>query len=310
MKFFSLKILLVGIIIHLVSGNVYAGVCDISGSGIGGTGAPALKNGGSGMGGTGSPRIKKNGSGIGGTGAITNGSGSGGTGQKTEGQAAVVIGTITGFGSICVNGIEIHYSSSTPVQIDGKTANTEQLAIGQVVAVNVSGAGSEVFAKDIQVMNVVAGLITEVEPVLNRLTVSGQRVQLSEKTHFAVDKAESNTIQKGSFVRVSGLRQADGDIVASRIERFTSRNTVHLRGAATHVTAQGFTIGGMKIETHGPATIKENQEVSGDGQLVGEKVIGRQVILFAIADKQRVNIEGFVHVDGRGEQIIIAHVVV
>lgn len=310
MKMSSLRLFIFYVLLTMTLQNAFAGVCDISGSGIGGTGAPRMNNGGSGIGGTGAPASKKNGSGIGGTGAIANGSGIGGTGQPADNQNAVIIGTITGFGSICVNGIEIHYTDSTPVQVNGESTSTEQLAIGQVVSVNVSGSGSEVFAKDINVMNIVAGPITEIEPLLNRITVLGQRVQLSEKTHFSVDQAERTQIQKGSFIQVSGLRQAGGDIIASRIEPFVSRNTVHLSGTATHVTAKGFTIGGMNIETGGQATIKENQVVSVDGQLLAGKVIARQIIIPSISDNRRVNIEGFVHIDGRGEQIKIAHVVV
>ena len=70
--------------------------------------------------------------GIGGTGKqLASESGLGGTGKQPVG----ILGTITGFGSIFVNGIEIEYDENTPFSIDGKPSPVQQLAIGDVVEV-------------------------------------------------------------------------------------------------------------------------------------------------------------------------------
>ncbi len=309
---FSIKTFLITLFVFFLSPTAFAGICDLSGSGIGGTGAPILQNQGSGIGGTGAPALKSSGSGIGGTGApiskntgsglggtgaIANGSGIGGTGQKTDNQASIIIGTITGFGSICVNGVEIHYSSSTPVQVNGEPANTEQLAIGQMVSVTVSGTGIEVIAQDIHVMNVVVGPITEVDPHLNRVKVLGQQIQLSEKTHVSSDNTGTAKLQKGDFVQVSGLRQPSGQIIASRIDRPITHNRVHLSGAATHITAHGFMIAGTRIDTPISSTIKEGQEVSVTGKISTDKIIAQQITIPTIADNQRFKLEGFAHID-------------
>lgn len=90
---------------------------------------------------------------------------------------------------------------------NAETANTEQLAIGQMVTVAVSGVGDEVIAQDIQVMNIVAGPITEIEPQLNRVTVLGQQVQLSEKTHIPPDSAGQTQLQKGDLLIVPTLQR-------------------------------------------------------------------------------------------------------
>jgi hypothetical protein len=316
MMCFSLRTVLFSIFLNIVSINVFAGVCDLSGSGIGGTGAPIPMNGGSGMGGTGAPSSKNGGSGIGGTGAPIskrNGSGIGGTGQKTNNQATVIIGTITGFGSICVNGIEIHFDHSTPVQINGVTSNTDLLALGQVVSVTVSGAGNEVIAQDIQVMNVVAGPIAEIDPELNRVIVLGQQVQLLEKTQYSSVNAGVTNLQKGDFIQVSGLRQADGEIVASRIDLTSNKDVVHISGVATNVTSTGFMIGGMSIDSQGSPITKEGQEISVIGQIVAEKIVAKQITAPTIADNRRLNLEGFVTTDVRdgGEvHIKIGHIAV
>jgi hypothetical protein len=324
---FSLRTVLFSILLNTISINAFAGVCDLSGSGIGGTGSPTPMNGGSGTGGTGTPSSKNgsgiggtgapisksDGSGIGGTGIISNGSGIGGTGQKTDNQATVIIGTITGFGSICVNGIEIHFDRSTSVKINGEATNTDQLALGQVVSATVLGTGNEVLAQDIEVMNVVAGPIAEIDPELNRVTVLGQHIQLLEKTQYAPVNADITNFQKGDFIQVSGLRQADGEIVASRIDLSSDKDIVHISGTATNVTSTGFMIGGMSFDSQGPPITKEGQEISVIGQIVTEKIVAKQITVPTIADNRRLNLEGFVTTDVRdsGEvHIKIGHIAV
>ena len=114
--------------------------------GIGGTGAPAVVNvqtpdamagrpgklgtevAEGGIGGTGAPALLDNlppesmvgRPGIGGTGAAEGGIG--GTG---------LIGVITGFASICVNGVEVFYDASTPVSADGLSMSLSTLAVGE-----------------------------------------------------------------------------------------------------------------------------------------------------------------------------------
>ncbi len=283
-------------------------MCAISGSGIGGTGTPALLNNNSGIGGTGSPLTKTNGSGIGGTGAIANSSGIGGTGQKADKQASIIIGTITGFGSICVNGIEIHYTPSTPVHANGEASNVGQLALGQVVSANVSGTGNEVYAKDINVINIVAGPVTDINPQLQQLTVLGQKVYLSGKTYLPQDTIKLTNIQKGSFIRISGLRQADGGIVASRIAHSNSTNNVQITGIAKHITAKGFTVQGISISTPNQPSIKEGQEVTVRGLVEAEKIIAQQITTSKLTSGQTFNIEGLVHFNKQQDHIKIGQV--
>jgi hypothetical protein len=82
--------------------------------GVGGTGA--IVEGG--VGGTGNTVSPTKG-GVGGTGKSerpANG-GVGGTGLQAGGVGGTgIVGTITGFGSVCVNGLEVEYDHSTPVR--------------------------------------------------------------------------------------------------------------------------------------------------------------------------------------------------
>ncbi len=69
--------------------------------------------------------------GIGGTGGPAAGPeisdrGIGGTG---------IVGVITGFGSVIVNGMEIAYAPDTPVSVDGVSDTTATLRVGQFAAI-------------------------------------------------------------------------------------------------------------------------------------------------------------------------------
>ena len=91
----------------------------VESSGVGGTGAPArgaintLKGGWRtalgwhGLDGVDSP------GGVGGTGAVAGRPGLGGTGISEGGIGGTgIVGVITGFASICVNGVEVHFDAS------------------------------------------------------------------------------------------------------------------------------------------------------------------------------------------------------
>src|SRR3569833_3442522 len=99
------------------------------GNGAGGTGFRPAGTDGTGQGGTGLSPYRKTGG---------DGSGSGGTGHTDE-----VDGVITGFASICVNGLELHYLPTTPVMIQGKSGSPKDLRVGQVVRVRAQGQGSQ-----------------------------------------------------------------------------------------------------------------------------------------------------------------------
>src|SRR5690349_21550179 len=86
--------------------------------GMGGTGI-STDNGG--MGGTGAP-LKKHPGGIGGTGAVAGGVGGTGIGSESDNGGiggTGIVGTITGFASICVNGLEVHFNNDVPVSENG-----------------------------------------------------------------------------------------------------------------------------------------------------------------------------------------------
>ncbi len=288
-----------------------AGVCDISGgSGIGGTGKSSSKNGG-GIGGTGKP-ASKNGSGIGGTGVVAHGSGIGGTGKsaskngsgiggtgQTAQQTGFVVGTITGFGSICVNGIEIHYSASTPLQRDGQTVSPENaLFIGQVVAVSVSGSGDEVVAEEMHILHAAIGPVSAINTQENEIKLLGQTVRFPADTGRPSGLDSIKKVQVGDYIEVSGLRHPNGKIIASHINEIAARPNVSLRGPISSISNNSFHIQGIKVNAPVPVGLAAGAKVEvsgrmGDAGLIPDNIALSQDRQLAAKVGGLVSIEGY-----------------
>ena len=252
-------------------------------SGIGGTG---IQNGG--IGGTGNKE-----GGIGGTGGqAANEGGIGGTG---------IMGIITGFASICVNGIKIHYDLDTPVTIDGRSSTTQNLAVGQMVAVRADGTGNEVTARNIAVIHAVIGPVDSFNPETRKMQVLDQTIQIREQDHL-------ENLQTSDWVQVSGHRLSDGTIVASRIELSQPLEEARINGHVTQVDTTGFIVNGIRIEIDQqvrPEGIIAGTEISASGQWNNESLQVQHVQVDPtdqLMDQvERVVIEGYAQLINGGE---------
>ena len=121
-----------------------------------------------------------------------------------------IVGVVTGFASICVNGIHIGYDSSLPVVFGETMEPPAALRVGQVVVVSAAERHGALQARRVSVRYEVSGPVEEVRP--GELRVAGQRVTM-------LGAVPGGTGWKvGDTVMVSGLRAPDGSISASRID--------------------------------------------------------------------------------------------
>jgi hypothetical protein len=229
------------------------------------------------MGGTG---VIANGKGIGGTGIdIANGKGTGGTGIRLEGDFAIY-GRITGFGSICVNGIEIKYSAATPVQDNGQKLSAAELKLGEVVSVLASVSGDSLVAHNIAIDRIVTGRLMSLDRMRSTINVAGQNVIVSNIDTVA------RSLVPGKTISVSGFRNARGDVVATFIDRHPRTDAapapapaisaahVAIQGIVSRKDSAGLALGGTRI------VIPESARVTGGNRnSIGENdrliVIGR-----------------------------------
>jgi Domain of unknown function (DUF5666) len=221
----------------------------------------------------------KNGDGIGGTGIASqtvladaqNGDGIGGTG---------ILGTISGFGSIIVNGLELEYDRGTAVETDGRPAALEELKIGQVVLGTARMKGTKLYLDRLEMQHAVTGPIERIDHDKGTLTVLGQMV----RTNMAGDKTalESfKTLTTGDMVSVSGLRQADGTVIATRVDQHPDDGRVIVRGTAQNVTAASINVGGLIVPLSKETTVapvKDGGRVFVSGRVINDVFVADVVV--------------------------------
>ncbi|SEF59318.1 DUF5666 domain-containing protein [Nitrosomonas ureae] len=278
-------------------------------SGIGGTGSPLTE---SGVGGTG---VSKGG--IGGTGAPLADSGIGGTGVQEGGIGGSghvaddggiggtgIIGVITGFASVCISGIEVHYNSDTPVSVDGRSSTARDLAAGQIAAVRALVTGHELVAKNITVMHAAIGPISNFNSETGEMRVLDQAVHIGK----SADLSHVSNLKTGDWVQVSGHRLSDGAIVASRIETTPPQAQAKINGHVTQIDEQSFVVNGTRVQHDEkllPAGISKGVEIQVKGQWDGAHLKAQDIqiepMLRSIGNVEHLVIEGYIHALGGKE---------
>ncbi|HBK04790.1 MAG TPA: hypothetical protein DDZ81_02880 [Acetobacteraceae bacterium] len=177
-----------------------------------------------------------------------------------------IVGVITGFASICVNGLEVQYDNSGLVDIDGVAASTAALRVGQVVVIQAHGPETAPVATSISVRREVVGRIEAIELEAGMLTIAGQPVAVSAETRGA------NTVRLGDWVSVSGLRESSGTLVASRLDAaasgtFTVHGQVVRDNGAMRVGSLTLTGAALSALADGQSITVSGRYVSGQAQV-------------------------------------------
>jgi len=152
--------------------------------------------------------------GLGGTGHSDPDSGLGGTGLG-------VFGTITAFGSICVNGLRVGYQEGIPVELNGREGSTADLDVGQVVWIEAGWEQKTLQAHRIAVHSATVGRIVEVDAQARRLQIGDRWIEVPSRIPLVDgDDGESldlDELATGSFVEAYGLVDANGELAVSRL---------------------------------------------------------------------------------------------
>ena len=221
--------------------------------------------------------------GIGGTGAAPNP----GEGDRGIGGTGV-IGTIRRFGSIYVNGLRISYPPDAPVEVDGELKTVQSLRIGQVVQVIAAKTGNGLSTQRIVVASEVVGPVERVAS--DGMTVLGQNVSMN--------RVDLRGWRPGEWVAVSGLRQADGTIMASLIQR-SDAALMRVAGPVRLGPHGEAMIGGLQIAGLEPALAGRRVSVAGafvDRTFTAQTTTEPyRALLNAV---QRVSIESYFSRDG------------
>ncbi len=203
--------------------------------------------------------------GIGGTGgpsgAVEVDRGIGGTG---------IVGVITGFGSIFVDGLEVHYGASTPVTVDDASASPTALRTGQVVAVEAVGPLSALSAQSVSILHQVAGPVEAVEDNGRMARIAGQNVAIPNSI------AGAAALTPGAWVAVSGLPRPDGSVVATRIDP-SPAGLVRVRGQIVAGSGGLLRIGQLSFVPTPVSHVTLGQYATVTGHLLGDQLVARSL---------------------------------
>lgn len=173
-----------------------------------------------------------------------------GTGGTGGGYAQ---GTVSGLGSIIVNGVRYDDSTAVVTDVDGTLRSPAALGLGMTVEVESgdvvdNGGRLEATATAVRYTSEIVGPIAAVDTVARRLTVLGQVVQIDAGTVFGAPLAGLGSLAVGEIVELHAeLNAAAGIYRATRVDARADADTPawRLRGliASRNVLTQRFRIG-------------------------------------------------------------------
>ena len=167
--------------------------------------------------------------------------------------AVTISGTISAFGSVVVNGV--HYDTSrAQIFKNGLAVSQSDLAVGQVARIKgmKDGNGSRGNADQIDVDDQLIGPIASINATAGTLIALGQTVKIDSNTSFSrnITPAAIGSLKAGDVIEVSGMYDAAGVLLASRIEKESATATFQIVGkVATLTTATHlFKINGLTVD--------------------------------------------------------------
>ena len=230
------------------------------------------------------------------------------------GRSGIALGPISTFGSIVVNGVRYETDSAT-FTIDDMPGTQDDLRVGQVVTVKGTidddGMGTTGSADEVIFDENVEGPVESVDVAGSQLVVLGQTVLVRPETSFddSFSPASPEGVNPGQIVGVSGQIDADGNIVATRIEPKPAASQYEVRGTVNGLDTANlrFNINSLVID-YSSATlddfpsgqISEGDFVEAKGSSLGAggELLATQVELESFLpggnEGDRIEIEGFV----------------
>jgi len=186
-------------------------------------------------------------------------------------------GTITGFGSVILNGVTYNTSSAT-FTIDGNAGSQSDLAVGDVVVLrgSVNDDGTSPRADSITFDDTVEGPVEVVNLAASTFTVLGQLVHVDADTSFDdnINPASLEGINVNDVVEVSGFFLADGSISATRIEAKPAGGEFEVTGLVNNLAGMTFQINNLVVNFGGAQLDDFPGGAPENGQLVEAKGSG------------------------------------
>jgi hypothetical protein len=221
------------------------------------------------------------------------------------------MGTITGFGSVIVNGITFNTNTAT-FTIDGRPGTQADLRVGDVVSVvgTINAGSATGTATSVTFDDSVEGPVESIDVAGGLLVVLGQTVRVDGGTTFddGVANCRLDALPVGQVVEVSGFREAAGVIRATRIECKAAGGELEVTGIvqALDTNQRRFRIAALTVD-YSQAQLQNfpggqpanGQTVEAKGMSVNAGVLAATRVEYKDAtipgnDGERVEVEGLV----------------
>lgn len=170
------------------------------------------------------------------------------------GSGFISTGTVTGFGSVYVNGVKFE-TDQARFEVEGRLGATENdLRVGMVVQVqgSVNADGSTGTASFIRYADDLQGPVTAIDevttdPDIKHLTVLGLKVVISA-SDTSYDDVSFDDIKIGQMLEISGFYDQNGDLQASYVERRDANDEIEIRGVIENLNGLEFRVRGVAVD--------------------------------------------------------------
>jgi hypothetical protein len=224
-------------------------------------------------------------------------------------RSMIAVGTVTSVdsGTISVDGSS-YSTGSASVDIDDEPGSKGQLRVGDVVTLSGSADGGQVpaTAERIDFSSNVRGPVSNIDLLGGTIEVLGQTVRTTPDTVFSgpLKLPALAGILLGDVIEVSGFGNAEGEIVASRIDAKAANTPLRVVGSvhSLNPTQKTFSINSLVINFAGghlQGTLTEGANVS-----VEASASSPSLILLATKVTLRVPLVAQASSEGRIEGII------
>ena len=170
------------------------------------------------------------------------------------GSGFISSGSVTGFGSVFVNGVKFETTAST-FDVEDVDGSQDDLRVGMVVQVQgtinadgVSGTATHIqYADDLQ--GQISGVSENPDMTEKFLTILNKKVVISN-TDTAFEGTSYDLIAEDDVVEVSGYYDQIGELRASYIEfKTASLSDVEVKGEIAELSGTNFKVLGINVDT-------------------------------------------------------------
>ncbi|MBT8100311.1 MAG: hypothetical protein KJO82_11195 [Gammaproteobacteria bacterium] len=228
------------------------------------------------------------------------------------GRNGIAVGPVSNFGSIVVNGVRYDTANAT-FTINDVTGSEDDLSVGQVVVVQgtIDDNGTTGTAAQVIFDDLVKGPVASINVPGSSLEVLGQTVLVGPDTSFddGFSPASLEGVSVNQIVEVSGQFDANGFIVATRIEPKPAGTQFEVHGTVAALDAANFafSLGNLAVDysnaildnfpggqvSNGDFVEAKGMSLGAGGELLATRV-ELEGFLPGANDGDRIEIEGFI----------------